>query len=463
VAFPTIAINSGSGSDTAASGAGPSTALSGSLAATHTNTTVNITDAVNLSGVAVDGSAVLWVNSSSGRQFSAITAISGSSGAWVVTVGTAYANTESGKSWGIGGKRATLTGSVRLPSDVLGGWTVDIQTGETITASLLWTPTTVAGSPFILTSTTGSTSSRTKITTATASVNLCQVQGSNAQVSNLWFDSTSGTPGRGITCSAGGNLINVTITNCKVSGCSYGVDGSNSSLNQIQKCTIQGCEFLSCTNQGVIFSGGASSDMVISQCIIKGCTKEGLYLDTNLIMSVDGCIIDSCNSGSAGKGGVYFKSTNSNKNCKFSHNDFTNNTGPGLVLESTTAENGSVQVTDNIFYGNSTYGVDAGATPVIDALINHHNAYGSNTTAARRGIGAGTGDVTLTVSPFNSSSDWGLNATAGGGAACKGAGSSVPNASANTAPDIGAIPSGGGSAGGGGVIHRAGRGGGLAA
>src|SRR6478752_5150421 len=124
MALPTVVINS-AGSDSAASGAGPSTALTGSLAATAASTTVNITDVVNLSGVAVDGSAALWVSSSSGRQWSKITAISGSSGAWVVTVANAYANTESGRTWGIGGKRATCAGSPQLFVDWGLGWIID--------------------------------------------------------------------------------------------------------------------------------------------------------------------------------------------------------------------------------------------------------------------------------------------------------------------------------------------------
>src|SRR5262245_57151438 len=72
MSLPIIQINNSTGSDTAASGAGPATALTGTLAATHANTTANITDAVDLSGVATDGSAALWVLSSSGRQFSKI-------------------------------------------------------------------------------------------------------------------------------------------------------------------------------------------------------------------------------------------------------------------------------------------------------------------------------------------------------------------------------------------------------
>jgi hypothetical protein len=78
-------------------------------------------------------------------------------------------------------------------------------------------------------------------------------------------------------------------------------------------------------------------------------------------------------------------------------------------------------------------------------------AYGANVTAARRGFSAGTGAITLTGSPYVSSSDFGLNSTAGAGAACKAVALAIPNATANTAGDIGAVPSGGGGSGGGGT------------
>src|SRR3954470_959504 len=103
MALPTIAINSGTGSDTAASGAGPATALSGTGAATAASTTVTLlTDNPDLSGVATDGSAVIWVGSSSGRQFAKITGVNNTAGVKTVTVSDAFANTESGKNWGIG-------------------------------------------------------------------------------------------------------------------------------------------------------------------------------------------------------------------------------------------------------------------------------------------------------------------------------------------------------------------------
>jgi len=49
-------------------------------------------------------------------------------------------------------------------------------------------------------------------------------------------------------------------------------------------------------------------------------------------------------------------------------------------------------VTNNIFYGNTGYGFDAGVTGGDQSFrwtLNNNNAYGSNSTAARHNLAAG--------------------------------------------------------------------------
>ncbi len=142
MAFPVILVDStnGAASDTACSGAGPTTAKTGTLAAINTNTTVNITDVVDLSGVAVDGSACLYVadTTAGDRRFARITNITGGSGAWVVTTAEAYSRTTTGLSWAIGGVRATIYGTVSTmlidnnsaAGDAMPGWIIEMQSGH---------------------------------------------------------------------------------------------------------------------------------------------------------------------------------------------------------------------------------------------------------------------------------------------------------------------------------------------
>jgi len=102
-----VVVHSG-GSNTAASGCGPATAVSGTGASiTNGATTVNLSaDNPDLS--AVVASDLLWVQSSTGRQWTRIVSVDNSTK--IVTIGpnNLYGATESGRLWGIGGKRATL-------------------------------------------------------------------------------------------------------------------------------------------------------------------------------------------------------------------------------------------------------------------------------------------------------------------------------------------------------------------
>lgn len=142
MAFPVIVFDSAVGSDSAASGAGPSTALTGSSAATDgAGTTVTLDAGTNLTNVATDGSHVIYlVDSTSGaRNFGKITGKAGSGGATpTVTVANAFGLSLSGKSWAIGGKRASLgsTSSRKLinnnssAGDAKAGWTLRFASGH---------------------------------------------------------------------------------------------------------------------------------------------------------------------------------------------------------------------------------------------------------------------------------------------------------------------------------------------
>lgn len=100
-----------SGSNTAASGCGPASAVSGTGASTDGTTTVDLSaDTPDLSGISAGD--VLWVDTTSGRQFSVIASVD--DGLDTVTCDVAFSTTESSRNWGIGGKRATLGGSTSL-------------------------------------------------------------------------------------------------------------------------------------------------------------------------------------------------------------------------------------------------------------------------------------------------------------------------------------------------------------
>jgi hypothetical protein len=450
VGLPTIAINNATGSDTAASGAGPATAITGSLAATHANTTVNITDTVALGGVATDGSAVLWVSTSSGRQWSAITAITGSSGAWVVTVGVAYGTTQSGATWAIGGKRATLNGSLQLGLDCGAGWTIDLQTNDTLTATFRLTPVSpVAGSPTTFTST---SATRPVLATATNNVFGCDIQNSsNLIISHINFKCTAATPGNGIgPASSAGNAKNILVSDCVIDGFKWGIGMEDpGSFVQVEGMIVRGTEVKNCTVSGISAASTGPCPQ-ISRCYIH----DNLAYGVNCLQGFGnrGISIDRSVISHNGLFGVKLVLVDSQScyisQCDFSYNNTSGNaTGGGLYLAGSAGS--SVEMINSILYGNAAsahgFGLYTDGSG-LTAFLSANNAFGGNPSGDRSGNGAvaGPNDVTLTVDPHVSTTDSALNTTAGGGMLCRGAGAvGIPNATASTArPDIGAFQMG---------------------
>ena len=105
-----------------------------------------------------------------------------------------------------------------------------------------------------------------------------------------------------------------------------------------------------------------------------------------------------------------------------------------------------LQISNSILDANGTYGIDGASTSLTVAALLYSNAFYNNSTAATRGFNAGIGTVTLSASPYNTiGSDFSLNSTAGGGAACKAAGWPGVMPGGTGYSDIGALQSSGGS------------------
>ena len=137
MAYPVIKFNTSTGSDSLSSGAGPDDPINGSGASLNATTTVDLSaDNPDLSSIATDGTAVLWVETTTGRQFGEITAVDNS--LKTVTVHAAYGVTESGKNWAIGGVRATIdsSSSRNVFTDATSYWVIELETNQTITSKI---------------------------------------------------------------------------------------------------------------------------------------------------------------------------------------------------------------------------------------------------------------------------------------------------------------------------------------
>jgi hypothetical protein len=442
LALPVIVFTSG-GSDSQASGSG-GTAVFGTAAATHSNTSVGITDGgVDLSGVSLTGSAALWVSSSSGRQWSKITNITGSIGNWTVTVQSAYANTESGRTWAIGGSRLTLANSTQLGADILAGWTLDVQNNQTITAAYhVNASNNAAGTT---TTVTCSQVSRAVITQTTNNTIALDIAGSiNLLVSNLSFkganSGATGGGGYGIGLGSASGANDVIISNCLIDTFNQGIAGQDSGGNVgINRFAVVGTEIKNCSQNGVRCT---LAQVHLRDCYIHGNGTVSQSSAGNVNMQQGGTLERSIFDSSVNGDNVSIAGQGGNVPCSVARNcDFTNAAagGNGLVLNDN-GGNKTFVVEDCIFYGNAAFGLKNSGS--IGPVLVTNNAYGANTSGATSGV-TDTNPLTLTANPFTSSSDFSLNSTAGGGVVCKGAATSIPNGTAITnVLDVGAVQTG---------------------
>ena len=259
---------------------------------------------------------------------------------------------------------------------------------------------------------------RPLITTATNSINIFTDITSGAVspvLINLSLSTTAATPGNGIEATSR-VITYLTVVNCKFSGFNIAIYGDDSVPFYINNCTVFNTEFTG-----------------IKTTVFACCVRAyGCYLHAS-----------SGADGQAFSHGVQTGQESTFVRCDFNglnHGLNINNAQGSCtsvyectfygcasdgILCSGSIHSSDLSLVNNIFYGNSGYGVNmSSATAELYPGINANNAYGSNTNGARNGIPVGTNDVTLTANPFNNagSGDFSLNGTAGGGAACKGAG-----------------------------------------
>ena len=126
-----IVFNSSTGNDITASGLGSANVYGSGASTTGSSAVVTGIDTTGVSS-----GDLLWVQSSSGRQFSIIFTVDSST---QVTCDDVFANTESGRTWAIGGKRATFDNADSrriINEDSIEGWIVETETDQAITSTI---------------------------------------------------------------------------------------------------------------------------------------------------------------------------------------------------------------------------------------------------------------------------------------------------------------------------------------
>lgn len=387
--YPTLLFNSGTGSDSAASGAGPATAVTGTTNAVTSSTTVTFAGSPDLSGVAQDGTAVLWVN---GVGFVRISTVD--NGAKSCVVETAL-TCSAGTAFAIGGKRATFdsTESRRLfaatssPTALgaTGQWTLQLEDDQLTTSTI--TLAFTAGTGWLTIQSDGSTrrviscnSSGAAIFTCNtanrARFKTCKFQHTHATVKGYAFTHSSTTQlefqdcicgdsggtncPSGLSTRTGGGGI-VTMYGTSVLRCgSVGINGTHNVY-------MYGSEVSRCGGTGVSISGG---EMTAHNCIISHNSGDGIT-STNAggsatPIQILGCTIHG----------------NSSDGIKLSAAKIVNH----IIIDCNITANGG-------------YGIDCSGTTPHNVLCEYNNfGNASDSTATNNTSGAATG---ITLSSTN--------------------------------------------------------------
>jgi hypothetical protein len=382
-----ILFNNSTGSDTTASGSSAGANVYGSGASTTSASAV----VTGITTTGVQAGDLLWVQSSNGRQFSVIASVDSGT---QVTCDDTFANTESSRTWAIGGKRATLNGSRRIfddgsSGDGKAGHILELEDGhtESISSSL---NLRVAGSTTEMFTIRGASGSTTKPKiTVTANTSCFNLIASYNRIENIEIQNTFG---------------NKTFAN-----------GFYANFTSPRSIQIVGVKMDDATNYlqfGVYLSGSASGDIHISNCSIGNCGNTGIYLRScSGNQTVSGSQIFNC----TGNGILQIINASS---CLVSNSVLYGNSNGVAITDGKFHSQGSIYynntndgfsysgndpftLTNNVFVSNGAYGVDAGSSPSESMFFIDRNAFYGNGTADFNGsLSQHTNSITLTADPF---------------------------------------------------------------
>lgn len=367
MALPTILIDSATGSDTQASGAGPATALFGTTNASTSGDglTVTLPAGTDLSGVATDGSHVIFLNNSTAgnRNFGKITGTAGSGGATpTVTVSNAFGLSLSNQSWAIGGRRASIgsTTSKKLvdnngsAGDWRAGWAIEFQSGhaETITATmdLRGVPDTTDGPMYFRGAADALTTPvLTFSNNGYALVSRCNdtTNNSGVEISDLELRNTNATKTASVGIAQGS------------SGC---VSARRVRIDHATDKFWKG-----------IFISSAGGKAQIESCRIGNAASHGIDYDTNL-HRIFNCEIYACGGAGINGAGVVWP--------PITGNIVRDNTGDGInvSIPSDTASSAASIITHNTVTGNGGDGIEivGNTARQLHALLIANNDLGGN-------------------------------------------------------------------------------------
>lgn len=341
--YPVIRFNSAG--TTTDSGAGPDTAITGTGGVTDGTTTVDLsTDSPDLSALPTDGSAVLFIQTSSGRRYSRISTWDNT--AKTVTCGDTFV-AGSSLSWSIGGKRSSLThaDSVRLwegSGDAKDGWIIELEEDFTVAGTATYNSIfycDVGANQLIIRGKSGAV--RTLSNSATGPC--VTLKNTIVILRNLKFENSSGTPANGIyIISNKGYYAEDCIIGDATNQFTTGVNNNSSGNMRLTNCIITDCtaygNYLGLNNAGIEMHG----------CHVRNCGNDGVYTNGNASVRIFDSIIENCNYG------VFSKSTGQTLFIKDSVIDGNTNDG----INANNSSGLSLYITGSQITNNGGYGIN---------------------------------------------------------------------------------------------------------
>jgi hypothetical protein len=403
-----IVFNNSTGSDTTASGLGAANVYGSGASTTGSSAVVTGIDTTGVSS-----GDLLWVQSSSGRQFSIIATVDSST---QVTCDDVFANTESGRTWAIGGKRAGSDLSTdAIFTEAPDGSTIEIEyTGTDYVNSAAITPSLGSFTNPVTIKGTGSQSPRI-VSPATSRVHCVYLNAGSYIWENLQFicNYQSGSPL---------SVFQVYQTNyIRFENCSFRSEQSSSGsglftdlLNATHVGIFNNCLFdgNNLSQNGFLRNGGTSAypAQTLINCTFKDINGTAVYLDETRGTTIRNCIVRDCNDGVDFKATSYWQQSVSS--CVF-----YNLSGSGIkfnrsdnVVCSNFTNNIFHSITGNAFSAAADYSSNQGMSVI------ENNAFYSITGSNYSNLNSGTNDITLTADPFVDAANGDFNINSNGGA-----------------------------------------------
>lgn len=395
-----IVFNNSTGSDTQASGLGPANAVYGTGAST-TGASAVVTG-IDTTGVTAGD--LLWVESSSGRQFSIIASVDSST---QVTCDDNFDNTESGRTWAIGGKRSGLSGTTQIWADVPSSdmWELELEytgTNYTISSTIYFSQkvsvTGTGGRPII---------EMTADSTAMFRANLRILY---SKLKNLKFINTASVKSVCILCYDPG-------PNVELIDCVFG-EPNNSFTTHISKAgltsvSILGKNTIFTNSTSHAISHGGALHLTFDKCIIKNSGGNGWNMGhNNMSLNFKDCQIIN-NSGY----GIYWHYIYAGTSFNMTNCIVSGNGSDGIYFTG---------VSETIMRGciianNGGYGLRANTANTRDLDYMTYNAFYANSSGNLSNITLDSTNINLTADPFVNAAngDFNINTSNGGGAALR--------------------------------------------